>query len=190
MSASGGHRIPARSVGPDGRRAVRDGGAAEGRGGRATCAPRRAARRAWQHSVRPRAGRGMATKLPLRALGVHQTAVAGVQEGACGRASHVTPYVGPARERVTTRSRDALRLLLACVARPPGPACGVGVHLSGHGGRERLRVQNEPAHRTCLGSSGGDCGVGAGAAGHTSTGATCAISASKRGSSDAQASPL
>ena len=37
MGASGAHRETARRVGPDGRRAVRDGSAAEGRGVRARC---------------------------------------------------------------------------------------------------------------------------------------------------------
>jgi hypothetical protein len=51
--------------------------------------------------------------------------------------------------------------------------------------------QNEPAYRTIdWGRVAGDGGWGAGAAGRTSTGATSAISASKRGSSGAQASSL
>ena len=44
-----------------------------------------------------------------------------------------------------------------CVAaRPPATACGMGVHLGGHGGRQRLRGQNEPADPSDdgLGASG------------------------------------
>jgi hypothetical protein len=58
------------------------------------------------------------------------------------------PYVQPARERGTVRSCVALRLLLAFDARRPATACGVGVHLGGHGSRERLRGKpSRPIHR-------------------------------------------
>jgi hypothetical protein len=77
----------------------------------------------------------------------------------------------------------AVRLLLKCFARPPLTACGVWVHLGGHGRRKRLRMgQNEPAHRTI-----GEWGA---IGGRTSTGATYAVSASTRGSSGAQSSQL
>jgi hypothetical protein len=81
------------------------------------------------------------------------------------------------------------RLLLGCAAQPPATACGVGMHLGGHGGRQRLRGAKRTADPSDdgLGASGG---WGAGAAGRTSTGATCAISASTRGLSGAQSSPL
>ena len=73
----------------------------------------------------------------------------------------------------------------ACAARPPWPACGVAVHLGRNGLRERLREKNEPADPSddYWRASGG---WWLWASGRTSTGATCAVSASKRGSSGAQ----
>ena len=66
----------------------------------------------------------------------------------------------PGRARVTPWSCGAVRLLLGCAARPPATACGVGVHLGGHGLRERLRGQSEPLQQPadppddCLGAKG------------------------------------
>jgi hypothetical protein len=144
--------------------------------------------------VRPAARRsvlnyGTATALRQRGFVCTRWAVVRVQEAPTRAPPASTrPAHAPLRGRAL--------LLLGCVARQPATACGVGVHLGGHGGGERLRGQNEPADPSDdgLGASGGrvggDGGWGARAAGRTSTGPTSAISASKRGSSGAQASPL
>jgi hypothetical protein len=99
-----------------------------------------------------------------------------------------TLIVREVRRRAFLRATLYIRCALFTVAQPSATACGVGLHLGGHGLRERLRGQNEPAHRTIAwGASGG---LGAGAMGRTSTGTTCAISATNRGSSGAQSTPL
>ena len=65
-------------------------------------------------------------------------------------------YDKTVRARVTASSCFAVRLLLGCVARQPATACGMGLHLGGNGGGERLQGQNEPADPSddCLGASG------------------------------------
>ncbi len=128
----------ARRVGPDGRPAVRNASAAEDRGVRAT---RKRAHGDMQPAPSGSVRYGgvldyaVATELRGRALGVHQAAVVRVQEGA----SRVT----------TTSNRSVLASLrgralqcdrwLGCAAQPPATACGVGMHLGGHGLRERLQ---------------------------------------------------
>jgi hypothetical protein len=104
----------------------------------------------WQRSAGGVLGYGMATTLPGRALGVHQAAVARAQEGA----SRVTTTV---RAHVAVWPCFAARLLLGCAAQPRATSCGMGVHLGGHGGRQRLWGQNELADPSddCLGASGG-----------------------------------
>jgi hypothetical protein len=189
--ASDEHQKVARRVGPDGRRAVRDGSAVEGRGVRAGCGV--CTQRCSPPSV---AAFGTAACWAYHGseaalMGFWCARVVRVQEGACGGASHATSNFEATSKRVTAWSRVELRLLLACVARPPGTACGVGMHLVGHGVRERLRGQNEPAHRTIAwGRVAGDCGWAAGAVRRTLTGATFAASARKRVSSGAQAKSL
>ncbi len=159
----------------------------------AACARRCAARPECQRSMRRRAGRwhgnDAASTGPLACTG----------RRLLGR--KWVPLVRPLRQiGVTAWPCLAARMLLLFGGVAWPPATGVGVHLGGHGGRQRLRRQNEPAdpsddllpfvHRGQGGEWRASGGRGAGAAGRTSTGATCAISASKRGSSGAQASPL
>jgi hypothetical protein len=124
-------------------------------------------------------------------IGVHRTAVVRAQEGAirettatnrrhCVAVLGSTNAVGLCR----TATSDGVRRAPRQPRRSPAPAGG----------------QNEPADQwdDCFhlfiggkwASGGRFAGGGAEAAGRTSTGATCAISTSKRGSSGAQASPL
>ncbi len=67
-------------------------------------------------------------------IGVHQAAVVSAR----GRLP-CYQYRKKARAHVTAWSCFAVRLLLGCLAWPPATACGMGVHLGGHGGRQRLR---------------------------------------------------
>jgi hypothetical protein len=81
---------------------------------------------------------GMATELRQRGFACTRWAVVRVQEGPTRAPPTSTrPAHAPLRGRAL--------LPLGCVARTPAMACGVGVHLAGHGGGERLRRQNEPA---------------------------------------------
>ncbi len=124
----------ARRVGPDGMRAGCEcsGGSRRAALWTETGQPRRECRR----SVRRRAGlwhrNGAAWTGPLactrRLLG-------------CFRVHDVVGERGVSLRR----SCGAVRLLLGSVAQPAATACGVGVHLGGHGGGERLRGENEPA---------------------------------------------
>jgi hypothetical protein len=181
-------------------------------GGRSARAPPSAAA-GWQRLPRPAEIRTRLRKLQSKAryggvLGTasawHNTEAAwtgpccapdggSVHAGACGRAARATATPArPAQLHVILGLFCALWLPLGCATRPPGQAeaCGVEVHLGGHGVRERLQ-QTEPADRTIArGRVGGDWRVGAGAAGRTSTRATSRISAIKRGSSCAQSTVL
>jgi hypothetical protein len=201
-------KAPARRVGPDGRRAVREGSVAEGRSRAATCARRRAARRAWQRSVRRRAGHGiawqwhgmashgmawhgMAMGPPRRALGGHATAVFRVHEGA-SRATRTANRSMHASLRgralhcsccwLASHGHQGRRAASGCTSMAVAVASACGDKTSRRIGRRTGRLLG--------GEWGKDSGWGVGVAGRTSTGATCAISASKRGSSGAHASPL
>jgi hypothetical protein len=159
-----------------------------------TCSPR-----AWQRSVRRRAGHAIPMKPPRRDLVCIRRRLPG-----CKRGHVIVPPVRPllrtgvelASESVTAWSCDALRLLFACVARPLRPACGVwgctsvAVAVASACGDKTSRRIGRRTGRLLGGEWGKDSGWGVGVAGRTSTGATCAISASKRGSSGAHASPL
>ncbi len=190
MGASGAHRkAGARSV-ATGRQGRSTGWECNGRS-RRTCDVRRVHGNARQCLARRSAWHAMATKLPGRTMGVHQTALVRVQKGASGRASHATPMSNRranaslrgrtlhcGRCQIVSHGHQRRRAAWGCtsVATAAASACG---------GKTNRRFW-----RLLGGESASDGGSGAEAAGRTSTGATCAISASKRGSSGAQATPL
>ncbi len=137
MGASGAHRNRAERRG-------RTAGARYGMGVqrkgrvRATCTETSTVQPAARGSVRCDGVLGMAWQQSrLDQLGC-------ALDGGCQGARGCLPcdlYLEPASERVTVWSCFALRLLLACVTRPSATACGGGMHLGGHGLRERLRVK-------------------------------------------------
>ncbi len=62
----------------------------------------------------------------------------------------------PVRASLRGRAVQCGYCWICVAARPPATACGMEVHLGGHGVRQRLRGQNEPAEPSddCLGASG------------------------------------
>ncbi len=152
-------------------------------GGRSARAPPRAAA-GWPRRPRPaKPKRDGQTATPgeraQRAQFGGRRGSGGKQTGAMGASSahrETARSVGAGRRARGTGWECSRRSRRAMCAE----MCTVWVHLGGHGGRLRLRGQTKPAHRTialCV------WGAGAGSMGRTSTGATCAIRASKRGSS-------
>ncbi len=96
---------------------------------------------------------GMAAELPGRA---HRCAPGGGCQSASWCLHASTTGNGPCTRHLRGRAVQCGYCWICVAARPPATACGMGVHLGGHGGRQRLRGQNEPAEQSddCSGASG------------------------------------